>query len=111
SFTAGLGRVLGLAPGDQLLSYLPLSHIAEQIFSLHGAMMFGMCTSFAESMDSVADNLREVRPMHFLAVPRVWEKIQERMQAVGAARSGLQERLVKLAEMRDRRGRSPQVNG
>lgn len=115
TFTAGLGRVLGLAAGDQLLSYLPLSHIAEQIFSLHGAMMFGMCTSFAESMDTIADNLREVRPTHFLAVPRIWEKIQERMQAAGAARSPLQKKLVQWARRlglaggyaQQRRGRMP----
>jgi long-subunit acyl-CoA synthetase (AMP-forming) len=69
---------------DEIVSYLPLSHIAEQIVSLHGPMQFGGCVNFAESMDRLGEALREVRPHYFLGVPRVWEKIQERIMAVGA---------------------------
>lgn len=80
---AAAGLVGGRAD-DHVLSYLPLSHIAEQITSLHGPMNFGACVSFAESMEKLGDNLREVRPHYFLGVPRVWEKIQEKIMAVGA---------------------------
>ena len=97
TFTAAVGRAIALEAGDTLLSYLPLSHIAEQIFSLHGAMTFGVTTAFAESLEALGDNLREIRPTHFLAVPRVWEKIQERMQAAGAASPALRRRLVRWA--------------
>ncbi len=80
---AAAGLVGGRAD-DHVLSYLPLSHIAEQITSLHGPMNFGACVTFAESMEKLGENLREVRPHYFLGVPRVWEKIQEKIAAVGA---------------------------
>jgi len=97
TFTADTARDLGLHPGDVVISYLPLSHIAEQIVSLHGPMAFGMTTAFAESMETLGENLREVRPTHFVAVPRVWEKIQERMEMVGAASPAWRRKLVRWA--------------
>ena len=97
-WTADTGiRALGLRPGDNILSYLPLSHIAEQIVSLFGPVVFGGCTWFAESMERLGDNLREVRPDFFLGVPRVWEKIQERMEAAGAENSPLRKQLIAWA--------------
>ena len=76
-WTAGmLVRDFELRPGDCVLSYLPLSHIAEQIVTVHGPMGIGATTWFAESLEKMAENLREVRPHLFFAVPRVWEKIQ-----------------------------------
>ena len=98
TWTAEVGiAALGLRAGDNILSYLPLSHIAEQIVSVFGPVSFGGCTWFAEGMEQLGDNLREVRPDFFLGVPRVWEKIQERMQAAGAQSSGLQKKLVAWA--------------
>jgi long-subunit acyl-CoA synthetase (AMP-forming) len=79
------------------LSYLPLSHVAEQVALLYVSLVTGACISFAESLDLLADNLREVHPTYFFAVPRVWEKIQARMQAAGAESSGLRRRLVAWA--------------
>ncbi|MEM7153383.1 MAG: AMP-binding protein [Myxococcota bacterium] len=84
---------LGAADGDRMISYLPLSHIAEQIVSLHGPIVNGSCTSFAESIDALGDNLKEVRPTIFLAVPRVWEKIQAKMVATAAGNSGLKKKI------------------
>ena len=83
--------------GDQGISYLPLSHIAEQVVSLHGPMFLGGCTWFAESLDKLGDNLREVRPHYFLGVPRVWEKIQAKMMAAGATSSPLKQKIAKWA--------------
>jgi long-subunit acyl-CoA synthetase (AMP-forming) len=77
----------GFGPGDDLISYLPLSHIAEQLVSLHMPMTFGGCSWFAESIETLGDTLREVRPVAFLGVPRVWEKIQARI-IVAAAQNG-----------------------
>ena len=76
-----------------VISYLPLSHIAEQIVSLHGPMVIGGCTSFAESIEALGDNLREVRPTIFFAVPRVWEKIQARIVTAAARNSGLEKKI------------------
>jgi len=91
-------EALGMqAEGDRMISYLPLSHIAEQVVSLHGPVVNGSCTSFAESLDALGDNLKEVRPSIFLAVPRVWEKIQGKMQAAGAKNTGLKKKIAAWA--------------
>lgn len=91
-------EALGSGDGDRMISYLPLSHIAEQIVSLHGPIVNGSCTAFAESIDALGDNLREVRPTIFLAVPRVWEKIQAKMQQAAAGNSGLKKKIAAWAK-------------
>jgi long-subunit acyl-CoA synthetase (AMP-forming) len=90
-------EMVGLTAQDDGLSYLPLSHIAEQMTSVFGPMTVGACVWFAESLDKLGDNLREVRPHYFLAAPRVWEKMQERMEAAGAKNSGLEKRIARWA--------------
>ena len=65
----------GAAPvADVSLSYLPLSHIAEQMATIHMPTTAGSTVYFAESLDQVPQNLKEVRPTAFFGVPRVWEK-------------------------------------
>jgi long-chain acyl-CoA synthetase len=59
---------------DTTLSYLPLSHIAEQVFTIHGSLTAGYSVYFAESIEKVPDNLKEVQPTLFFGVPRIWEK-------------------------------------
>jgi len=90
-------RIVGVQPGEDMISYLPLSHIAEQGFSLHSSALLGTCVWFAESLDTLGDTMRDARPHHFLAVPRVWEKIQARMEEAGAAAPALRRRIVKWA--------------
>jgi len=82
---------------DHGISYLPLSHIAEQVLSLYLPLVAGGCMSLAPDLETLGDDLREVRPTFFLAVPRVWEKIQARMEAAGAKSSPLRRRLVRWA--------------
>jgi long-subunit acyl-CoA synthetase (AMP-forming) len=82
---------------DDLVSYLPLSHIAEQVVSLHTPMAVGGCSWFAESLEKLRDNLVEVRPHFFFAVPRVWEKMQAGIQAAGAQNSGLKKKIAAWA--------------
>ncbi len=67
----------GVAPhsGDEILTYLPLCHVAERIFSTWTLVAAGLKVNFAESIDTVQMNLREVQPTIFFAVPRIWEKI------------------------------------
>jgi long-chain acyl-CoA synthetase len=60
--------------GDQQLSFLPLSHVAERTFTVFYPLASGATVNFAESIDTVPDNLREVAPTVFFAVPRIWEK-------------------------------------
>ncbi len=70
---------------DHLLSYLPMSHIAEQMLSIHIAAVAGYTVSFCEKLDELPVHLREVRPTVFFGVPRVWEKLQAKMVEAGAA--------------------------
>lgn len=89
---------LKLTSDDKLLSYLPLSHIAEQMTTVHGPMYAGACVSFAESMEKLPENLREVRPTLFLGVPRVWEKIQAKMMEKAAHASPMKKKIAKWAK-------------
>ncbi|MFQ5523206.1 MAG: AMP-dependent synthetase/ligase [Acidimicrobiia bacterium] len=62
-------------PGDTLLTYLPLCHVAERIFSTWTLAANGPTLNFAESIETVQQDLREIQPSVFFAVPRIWEKI------------------------------------
>ncbi|MGB3500857.1 MAG: AMP-binding protein [Mesorhizobium sp.] len=65
--------------GDELLTYLPLCHLAERIVSLCVQLRVGTVLSFAESSESVFLNLRELSPTILFAVPRIWEKFYSRI--------------------------------
>ena len=60
-----------------VLCYLPLCHVAERSFSTVMQLLTGCVVSFAESVDTVVVNLREIAPKGFLGVPRIWEKMQQ----------------------------------
>jgi long-chain acyl-CoA synthetase len=59
---------------EERLVFLPLCHVAERIGGYYTSLALGSVMNFAESPETVPDNLREVQPTAFLAVPRVWEK-------------------------------------
>lgn len=58
-------------------SYLPLCHVAERMLVECGTIFTGSTVYFVESLDTFAINLAYTRPTVFLAVPRIWEKMQE----------------------------------
>ncbi|WP_436514581.1 AMP-binding protein [Ekhidna sp. To15] len=60
-------------------SYLPLSHIAERIGIEIVSFYCGGCVSFPESLDTFAEDLANVKPVFFVAVPRIWQKFQEKI--------------------------------
>ncbi len=91
-------ELVPIGAGDRLISYLPLSHIAEQVVSHLLAIATGATVYFAESLEKMPENLREVRPQFFLGVPRVWEKVQAGIQAAGAQASPLRRRIVAWAK-------------
>ena len=72
--TWSIGEAAPLYPSDELLSFLPLSHIAERMFSVFLPIRFGYTVNFTESPDTVMENFREVSPTVIFAVPRIWEK-------------------------------------
>ncbi|QOZ22902.1 long-chain fatty acid--CoA ligase [Bradyrhizobium sp. CCBAU 51753] len=59
---------------EERLVFLPLCHVAERVGGYYISIALGSVMNFAESPETVPDNLREVQPTAFLAVPRVWEK-------------------------------------
>lgn len=76
--TDKLRRCFGLDQQNmEVLCYLPLCHVAERAFSTVMHMMTGGVVNYAESIDTVAANLREIAPKVFLGVPRIWEKLQQ----------------------------------
>jgi long-chain acyl-CoA synthetase len=79
------------------LSYLPLSHIAEQMFTIHGPITAGGKVYFAESVEKMPDNLKEVQPTIFFGVPRVWEKFHAGVSAKLKDATGIKAALVSFA--------------
>ncbi|WP_209426213.1 long-chain fatty acid--CoA ligase [Pararhodobacter sp. SW119] len=65
--------------GSEQLCFLPLCHILERLVSLYIPLIVSSTVNFAESPETVFDNIREVSPHGFVAVPRVWEKIYSRV--------------------------------
>ncbi|WP_164000289.1 AMP-dependent synthetase/ligase [Pyxidicoccus caerfyrddinensis] len=66
---------LGLTPEDSVVSYLPLCHVAEKLFSLLLPLVVGGKVHFGEALETVQTDVAEVSPTVFLGVPRIWEKM------------------------------------
>jgi long-subunit acyl-CoA synthetase (AMP-forming) len=94
----------GFGPHEVGISYLPLSHIAEQVLTIHAPMRSGGEVAFAESLETLGSSLLEVRPTTFFGVPRVWEKIQAKMVLAGASAPPLRKKIVAWARKQGLRG-------
>lgn len=81
-------------PGDDMkaLSFLPLNHIFERMVS-YLYLFRGVSIYYAESLDTIADNLKEVRPSMFTTVPRLLEKVYDRIMQKGSALTGVKKKL------------------
>jgi long-chain acyl-CoA synthetase len=78
-------------PSDVVLSYLPLCHVAERAATTWSNAEAGVVVHFAESIDTVTTNLREVQPTLFFAVPRIWEKLKAGIEVRMLAASRLKQ--------------------
>src|SRR6185503_989544 len=87
----------GSQDGDASLSYLPLSHIAEQMCSIHMPATTGSTVYFAEALEKVPDNLKDARPTVFFGVPRIWEKFHSVLAGKLAEATGAKKVLVEWA--------------
>jgi long-chain acyl-CoA synthetase len=85
----GDGFFEAAGPDDVTLSYLPLCHVAERIATEWVNAAAGTQVHFAESIDTVQENLREVQPTLFFAVPRIWEKVRATVEIKMASASPL----------------------
>lgn len=70
-------ELAGVGSESRFFSYLPLSHIAERLLVEMGSIYSGGTVSFVESIETFSRNLRDTEPTVFLAVPRIWAKLQE----------------------------------
>ncbi|MBX3156978.1 MAG: long-chain fatty acid--CoA ligase [Deltaproteobacteria bacterium] len=88
----------GARDGDVSLSYLPLSHIAEQMATIHMPATAGSTVYYAESLDRIPDNLKDARPTVFFGVPRIWEKFHAAMAHRLGEVTGAKKALVTWAQ-------------
>jgi len=98
------------AKEERLISYLPLSHVAGMMVDIICPIVLPafkkgwFCVSFARpydiKMSTIGDRLKSVRPTIFLGVPRVWEKISEKLKALGATTKGIKKKLSTAAKKR-----------
>ncbi|OHT44896.1 AMP-dependent synthetase/ligase [Flavobacterium tructae] len=80
-------------PGkSSALSFLPICHIFERMI-LYIYQFYGISVYFGESIDKISDNLKEVRPNVITAVPRLLEKVYDKIYAKGAELTGIKKKL------------------
>ena len=100
-------------PGIRAVSFLPLCHSFERML-IYLYMYLGTQVHYAQSMETIGDDLRDVKPQIFTAVPRLLEKVYDRIMAKGNELTGLKRKLffwaVSLAEKFDYKGKGPWYN-
>ena len=97
AMAAGTDAIYQCTPADSSVSYLPLCHIAEQIYTVCLPLRSGAVVSFAESLRTVQSDLREIAPTLFLAVPRIWEKLHSSIELKIREAGGLRQKLYRRA--------------
>ncbi len=102
-------KLLPIGKEDKSLSFLPLCHVLERMVN-YLIQYLGAAVYYAESIDTMGDNLKEIRPQHFTAVPRVFEKVYDKILAKGRDLTGVKRNLffwaVNLAESYEFTGKS-----
>src|SRR5690606_2471389 len=93
----GAALTLPVTEEDEQVCFLPLCHILERLISVFIPVGLGSTVNFAESPETVFDNVREVSPHVFTAVPRVWEKIYSRVSIMAGEATALGRLAYKLA--------------
>ena len=97
AMAAGTDAIYRCTPADSMVSYLPLCHVAEQIYTVHLPLRSGAVVNFAESLRTVQGDLREIAPTLFLGVPRIWEKLHASIEIKAREAGGLRLALYRRA--------------
>ncbi len=104
-----------ITPDDRSLSFLPWAHIFGQSCELHGFISIGASMGIAESVDTIMENLAEVRPTFLCAVPRIFNRIydtlHQRMETDGGVTKALFEAAIANAEKRKKLASRRQSSG
>ncbi|MCD6235222.1 MAG: long-chain fatty acid--CoA ligase [Candidatus Marinimicrobia bacterium] len=90
-------RSLPIYPSDRFLSFLPLSHAFERMAGYYCPLFVGAQIAYAESIATVIDNAKEIHPTIINTVPRLLEKLYEKLQGKIAGMSEMKRTLFKLA--------------
>jgi long-chain acyl-CoA synthetase len=90
------GELLSIRPNDVALSFLPLSHVFERTV-LYIYMWFGVRTCFARGVETVAEDIKEIRPTVVTAVPRLFEKIYATINKRAAEASPFKQNIFRRA--------------
>jgi long-chain acyl-CoA synthetase len=110
--TSSVRELLGLTPSDRTLLFLPLAHIFAKAL-LVAALRVGFSTAFATSPTRALDEIREVEPTFFGAVPRVFEKVQasvvQRIREESPVRRRIAERALDVGRQVSELRRSGQI--
>jgi long-chain acyl-CoA synthetase len=102
---------LRLGPDDDVLSFLPLCHIFERLFTGIIPLTSGHVVNFTESVDTVPDNMREVAPTLGYGVPRIWEKYHSRIVLRMEEATWLKRTLFRIALRIGRRRAEHHITG
>ncbi len=91
--------LIDLSPSDRTLSYLPLSHIAEQMFTIHASITAAYQVYYAEysPQDHLNNNMKEVKPTVFFGVPRIFERFQAGVAAQLSQATGIKAKIAEWA--------------
>jgi len=81
-------EVHNLDHGDKTLSFLPISHVYERMVNYHFQLK-GIAIYYAENMGTIVDNLKEIKPEIFLTVPRLLERVYDRIVGKGKDLTGI----------------------
>ncbi|CAK1540024.1 unnamed protein product [Leptosia nina] len=99
---------------DRIISYLPLSHVAAQLIDIYITLGSAVTVYFAQPdalKGSLLETLKEVRPTKFMGVPRIWEKMYERIIAVGSTRGAMTRCIATWAKDKGMKHHMARMNG
>ena len=89
--------IVQMLPQDLLISFLPLSHTFERTVGYYIPMMVGATIAYARSIPELAEDLQTIRPTLMISVPRIYERVYNKIQAGLAEKSPLATKLFNLA--------------
>ncbi|MFC2116053.1 AMP-dependent synthetase/ligase [Bacteroidota bacterium] len=87
-----IAEVHNLGHGDKTLSFLPISHIYERMVNYHFQYL-GIAIYYAENMGTIVDNVKEIKPEIFLTVPRLLERVYDKIMGKGKDLKGIKKSL------------------
>ncbi|CAG0944119.1 MAG: Long-chain-fatty-acid--CoA ligase FadD15 [Rhodocyclaceae bacterium] len=93
----GFNLIIAQDESDEHMCFLPLCHVAERMAGAYFSLYTGAVLNFVENPETIPENVREIQPTVFLAVPRIWEKFYSGVMIGLAEATGLQKLAYKWA--------------